>query len=84
MSTTVTNSTTSNTEFQPSVWNNITWAFGYRTSCIGDYFTKLGDKLMGDEPEGVSKAWDRGYARGITKGRRQVIDVLVKCDAAKA
>jgi hypothetical protein len=63
-------STITETEFHPSVWNNITWGLGYRTNGLGEYLLKLGDRIQGNKPMGTEEACNLGLASGLVDGLR--------------
>ena len=58
------------TEHQPSAWDNIRWHIGYRTNMLGDYLLKAGDRISGNVPMGMEEYGDFSYAWGIREGRK--------------
>ena len=68
MSTTMSDST--ETDFNPSAWDNIRWHVGYRTNKLGDHLLKLGDRLCGDVPMGMEEYGDFSYAWGMREGMK--------------
>ena len=59
------------TEHQPSAWDNLVWTIGCRTHRLGEYLIKLGDRIHGDKPMGLKVYGDFSYAWGLEVGARQ-------------
>ena len=57
------------TEHQPSAWDNIRWHIGYRTNKLGDYLLKLGDRISGDKPMGMEEYGELSYRWGMEAAR---------------
>jgi hypothetical protein len=64
MSDIMPDSTTTDTE-RPTftIWDDIRWGLACRTNRLGNYLCKLGDRIQGDEPMGLTEAWDAGRSR---------------------
>ena len=59
------------TEYQPSAWDNIRWQIGYRTNKLGDHLLKLGDRISGETPPmGMEEYGDFSYAWGVREGMK--------------
>ena len=56
------------TEHQPSIWDNIRWHIGCRTHKLGNYLVRLGDRIHGDRPMGLEEYGDWSYAWGMREG----------------
>lgn len=52
---------------RPTVIEDIRWNVGCRTSRIGNYLCKLGDRIHGDAPMGLEEAYYLGHAMGKRK-----------------
>jgi hypothetical protein len=58
------------TEHQPSAWDNLVWTIGCRTHSLGEYVMKLGDRIHGDPPMGLEEYGDFSYAWGMREGMK--------------
>ena len=57
------------TEFNPSAWDNIRWHIGYQTNKLGDHLLKLGNRISGDKPMGMEEYGELSYRWGMEAAR---------------
>ena len=69
---------------RPTVIEDIRWNVGCRTSRIGDYLVKLGDRIHGDAPMGLAEVYELGHAMGKRKPGEAIDLGEIFSKAAKA
>ena len=70
MSTTMSDNSTTQDEFNPTLWDDFVWRLGGRTHSLGEYVMKLGDRIHGDRPMGLDEAHNQGHAAGLCESLR--------------
>jgi len=70
MSTTMSDNSTTQDEFNPTLWDDFVYRLGDRTHSLGEYVMKMGDRIHGGRPMGLDEANNSGHAAGLSESLR--------------
>ena len=70
MSTTMSDNSTTQDEFNPTLWDDFVYRLGDRTHSLGEYVMKMGDRIHGGRPMGLDEAHNMGSAGGLSDSLR--------------
>ena len=70
MSTTMSDNSTTQDEFNPTLWDDFVYRLGDRTHSLGEYVMKMGDRIHGGRPMGLDEAHNMGSAGALSDSLR--------------